>query len=173
MLQHHAVIITTQIYSNINMQTKYSGLYMNWVKVLIRLANAVSVITTGKMNLYDAEWLSTYNGGSQTEFPAQRPVTRSFDVFFDLRPNKRLNKPLWGWRFETLSPPLWRHCNDPKSRTVPCIYHWSNDIRNPPFKIRHQGRSVVGFDVEAQFNIYPPNIFQSHFRLTFGNLHYL
>ena len=26
------------------------------------------------------------------EFPAQRPVTRSFDVFFDMRPNKRLSK---------------------------------------------------------------------------------
>ena len=26
------------------------------------------------------------------EFPSQRPVTRSFDVFFDLRPNKRLSK---------------------------------------------------------------------------------
>ena len=26
------------------------------------------------------------------EFPAQRPVTRSFDVFFDLRLNKQLNK---------------------------------------------------------------------------------
>ena len=26
------------------------------------------------------------------EFPAQRPVTRSFDVFFALRPNKRLSK---------------------------------------------------------------------------------
>ena len=25
------------------------------------------------------------------EFPTQRPVTRSFDVFFDLRPNKRLS----------------------------------------------------------------------------------
>ena len=25
------------------------------------------------------------------EFPAQRPVTRSFDVFFDLRPNKLLS----------------------------------------------------------------------------------
>ena len=24
------------------------------------------------------------------EFPAQRPVTRSFDVFFDLHPNNRL-----------------------------------------------------------------------------------
>ena len=26
------------------------------------------------------------------EFPAQRPVTRSFDVFFELRLNKRLSK---------------------------------------------------------------------------------
>ena len=26
------------------------------------------------------------------DFPAQRPVTRSFDAFFDLRPNKRLSK---------------------------------------------------------------------------------
>ena len=26
------------------------------------------------------------------EFPTQRPVTRSFDVYFDLRPNKRLSK---------------------------------------------------------------------------------
>ena len=45
------------------------------------------------------------------EFPAQRPVTRSFDVFVDLRPNKRLNKQWWGWWLETLSRPLWRHCN--------------------------------------------------------------
>ena len=26
------------------------------------------------------------------EFPAERPVTRSFDVFFDLRLNKRLSE---------------------------------------------------------------------------------
>ena len=45
------------------------------------------------------------------EFPAQRPVTRSFDVFFDLRLNKRLSKQSWGWWFETLSHSLWRHCN--------------------------------------------------------------
>ena len=43
--------------------------------------------------------------------PAQRPVTRSFDVFFDLRLNKRLSKQSWGWWFETLSCPLWRHLN--------------------------------------------------------------
>ena len=45
------------------------------------------------------------------EFPTQRPVTRSFDVYFDLRPNKRLCKQSWGWWFETLSWSLWRHCN--------------------------------------------------------------
>ena len=45
------------------------------------------------------------------EFPTQSPVTRSFDVFFDLRPNKRLSKQSWGWWFETPSCPLWRHCN--------------------------------------------------------------
>ena len=43
------------------------------------------------------------------EFPSQRPVPRSFDVFFDLRPNKRLSKQSWGWRFETPSRSLWRH----------------------------------------------------------------
>ena len=45
------------------------------------------------------------------EFPAQRPVTRSFDVFFDLRPNKQLSKQWWGWWFETPSWSLWRHRN--------------------------------------------------------------
>ena len=45
------------------------------------------------------------------EFPAQRLVTRSFDVFFDLRLNKRLSKQSCGWWFETPSRPLWRHCN--------------------------------------------------------------
>ena len=43
------------------------------------------------------------------EFPTQRPVTRSFDVFFDLRLNKRLSKQWWDWWFGMLSRPLWRH----------------------------------------------------------------
>ena len=45
------------------------------------------------------------------EFSAQRPVTRSFDVFVDLRPNKRLSKQSWGWWSETPSSSLWRHRN--------------------------------------------------------------
>ena len=42
--------------------------------------------------------------------PAQRPVMRSCDVFFDLRLNTRLCKQWWGWWFETPSRPSWRHC---------------------------------------------------------------
>ena len=44
------------------------------------------------------------------DFPTQRPVTRSFDVFFDLRLNKRLSKqPSRRW-FETVSHSSWVHC---------------------------------------------------------------
>ena len=44
-------------------------------------------------------------------FPLQMPVMRSFDIFFDLRLNKRLSKQ-WKCRwFETPSRSLWRHCN--------------------------------------------------------------
>ena len=38
-----------------------------------------------------------------THTHTQRPVTRSLDVFFDLRLNKRLSKQWWGWWFETPS----------------------------------------------------------------------
>ena len=45
------------------------------------------------------------------EFPAQRPVTRSFDVFFDLRLNKWLSKQLRHRWFEKPSHSSWRHCS--------------------------------------------------------------
>ena len=46
------------------------------------------------------------------EFLAQRPVTRSSDIFYDLRLIKRLSKQYWSWWFETPSRPLWRHSNE-------------------------------------------------------------
>ena len=55
--------------------------------------------------------LAIYAGNSPVscELPAQRPVTQSFDVFFDLRLNKLLSKQWWGWWLKTLSRPSWRH----------------------------------------------------------------
>ena len=58
------------------------------------------------------------------EFPTQRPVTRNFDVFFDLRLNKRLSKQSYVWWFETLSCPLWRHCN-----VINCFYTIGREYR--------------------------------------------
>ena len=59
------------------------------------------------------------------EFTIQRPVTRSFDVFFDLRLNKRLSKQSWGWWFETPSRPLWHHRNDSGSTDWFLLHEWS------------------------------------------------
>ena len=57
-------------------------------------------------------------------FPTQWPVRRSFDVFFDLRLNKRLSKQSWGWWFETLLRPLWRYCNTSASRWMVSSNMW-------------------------------------------------
>ena len=77
------------------------------------------------------------------EFPSQRPVTRSFDVFFDLRQIKRLSKQSWGWWFETPSHPLCRHSNDmlrftpyssnPLYLMFPWTYWWTSKGRR--FKV--------------------------------------
>ena len=78
------------------------------------------------------------------------PVTRSFDVYFDLRPNTRLSKQSWGWWFETPSRPLWRHRNGNEILrekaiiyalcyviTVWCRYNAVNFIQNSHKRPRH------------------------------------
>ena len=82
----------------------------------------LAVNTTGEKNLHPwwrhqmetfSALLAICAGNSPVpgEFPTQRPVTWSFDVYFDLHPNKRLSKHSWGWWFETASCPLWHHHN--------------------------------------------------------------
>ena len=64
-----------------------------------------------KGNIFRVSDLFAGNSPVTGEFPTQRPVTRSFGVFFDLRLNKRLSKQSWGWWFETPSRSLNRRCN--------------------------------------------------------------
>ena len=52
-------------------------------------------------------FLHYYTGG----FPSQRPVTRNFDIFFDLRLNKWMSKQSRRRWFETPPCSLWRHRN--------------------------------------------------------------
>ena len=91
-------------------------------------------LITWKDRLYTANIMMTSSNGNifrvtgplcgeftgPGEVPTQKPVTPSFDVFFDLRLNKRLSKQPWGWWFETLSWSLWRQCNG-FSKTRPSL----------------------------------------------------
>ena len=54
------------------------GLYFPWWRHQMETLSALLTICAG-------------NSPVTGEFPTQRPVTRSFDVYFDLRPNKRLS----------------------------------------------------------------------------------
>ena len=69
------------------------------------------MMTSSNGNIFrvTGHWCGEFTGPG--EFPTQRPVTRSFVVFFDLRLNKRLSKQPCGWWFDTPSWSLWRHCN--------------------------------------------------------------
>ena len=87
------------------------------------------------------------------EFPAQKPVKRSFDVFFDLRLNKRLSKKSWGWWFETPSRSWCRHCNDNESLPWAVMtwkrfpHHWSFviEIQGWPVVSHHKGPAIQSF----------------------------
>ena len=64
------------------------------------------------------------NSPVPSEFPAQRPVTRSVDVFYDLHLSKRLSKQSWGWWLETPWRPLWRQCNEHGAFGIRCVDQW-------------------------------------------------
>ena len=80
-----------------------NGLYQCWVNLRrhersIIVNNLIcygDMMTSSNGNILLA--ICAGNSPVPGEFPAQRPVTRSFDVFFDLHPNKRLSKQWWGW----------------------------------------------------------------------------
>ena len=84
----------------------------DWLPILDR-CNDFSTWWRHQLEIFSA-LLAICAGNSPVtgEFPAQSPVTRSFDVFFGLRLNKRFSEQWWVWWFQTPSRSLWRHCND-------------------------------------------------------------
>ena len=93
------------------------------------------ITTSSNGNISTLLALCAGNSPVTGEFPAQRPVTLSFGVFFDLHLNKRLSKLLWDWLFQTPLRSLWSHCNDPKINLVVAmgtinqsLWFWSQNI---------------------------------------------
>ena len=79
--------------------------WLHWFHKSIAMMTSSNENISALLDLYEGN--PPVTGG----FPLQRPVTRSFGVFFDRRLNKRLGKhSRRGW-FETPSRSLWRQCN--------------------------------------------------------------
>ena len=81
--------------------------YLDVPTLLIVFEPKHSMMTSSNGNIFRVTGIWAGNSPVPGEFTALRPVTRSFDVFFDLR----LSKQSWGWWFQTLSRPLWCHRN--------------------------------------------------------------
>ena len=90
---------------------KWYNLIFTWYLWNATHTLKVSMTTSSNGNIFCITGPLCGEFTSPGEFPTQKPVTRSFDVFFDLRLNKRLSKQPWGWWFEMPSWSLWRQCN--------------------------------------------------------------
>ena len=93
------------------------------------------------------------NSPVTSEFLTQRPVMRSFDVFFDLRLNKWLSKELWDWWFETPSCSLWRHYNGVTKPPVgPFMYRYmALSLWEGPPVVATDGLVLTGTKTLANF----------------------
>ena len=89
--------------------------YLEWPRFLCSLCRTIEhsklSISWWRHQMETFSALLAICAGNSPGFPTQRPVTRSIDVFFGLRLNKRLSKQSWGWWLETLSRPFWRNRN--------------------------------------------------------------
>ena len=68
------------------------------------------MMTSSNGNIFRVTGLCAGNSPVPVNSPHKGQWRGAFDVFFDLRLNKRLSKQTWGWWFETLSSSLWRQC---------------------------------------------------------------
>ena len=76
-------------------------------------------------------------------FPAQRPVTRSFDISFHLCLNKRLSKKSLGWWFETPSRSLGRHRNEQRGLTTEVDAMDKGDSATTGIEISFEGIAYI------------------------------
>ena len=79
------------------------------------------------------------------EFPSHRPVTRNFDIFFDLRLNKRLRKQSRRRWFQTHSRSFWSHYNGELGPSRPSQWWYSDRSHKLSHDDiwRHRSRSTL------------------------------
>ena len=88
----------------------YSYIFNFWSIIVLNVSlwyGTYFMMTSSNENIFGATGPLCGKSLVTGEFPSQRPVTRSFDVFFDLCPSKRSRR----WWFEKTPRSLWCHCN--------------------------------------------------------------
>ena len=83
------------------------------------------IMTSSNGNISALLALCAGNSLVNGEFPSQRPVMWSFDVFFDLHQDKWLSKQSRRQWFETPSCSLWRPCNTISGCLETCLFIYS------------------------------------------------
>ena len=130
-LRHEKQNISTiveMIYSCKTISLPHSVIYLG----RLNFANFMMTSSNGNIFCVTGHLFGEFTG--HRWILAQRPVTRSFDVFCDLRLNKRLSKQSWCWWFGTQSRPLWRHCNVlkhtlfNKRNPFVCVFLWIQNL---------------------------------------------
>ena len=119
------------------------------------------MVTSSKGNISALLALCAGNSPVTCEFPAQRPVTRSF-VFIDMRLSKRLDKQHRRRWFETPSRSLWRYCNGEWISTTSnsMIYtHWGRHkmvaILQAIFSKAYAWMKMIKFRLKFHWNLFP------------------
>ena len=102
--------------SHLEVKGQWIKIYLNSLSSVLNLfvyvfVNAFyCIMTSSNGNIFRVT--GPFCGEFTGEFLSQRPVTRNFEVLFDLRLNKRLSIQSWGCLFEVPLRSLWRHCNE-------------------------------------------------------------
>ena len=94
-------------------------------------------------------------------FSSKDPVKQSFDVFFDLRLNKRLSKKSRRRWLETPSHLLWRHCNELMQWRYPVCrsFHCRTWLAHKTFFVQHEFNREENnhYYLRANKNNFPAN----------------
>ena len=97
------------------LKKKVEGFFFTWFTIARRISCPLMMtqpimMTSSNGNIFRVTGLLCGEFTGHRRNPTQRPVSRSFDVFFDLHLNKRLSEQSLGWWFETPWRPLCRRC---------------------------------------------------------------
>ena len=110
-------------------------------------------MTSSNSNIFRVSGYLCVEFNGPSEFHPHRPVTRSFDVFFDLRLIKRFSKHLLGRWSGTPSRSLLRHRNDSA-----CLWQrvelYDNDVHVSVVPVDHRLYNYVDLHKFAWLSTY-------------------